>query len=223
MDLSAQDRAAIAAAVTEAEASTDGEVMIIAADASDAYHDVALHWAILVMLLALAVLASFPDFYLGLIDRVTGGWQHVWTVREIFTLALFVAAVKFLAMRLILAWRPLRLRLTPRSTKSRRVRRRAIALFKAGIEQRTATRTGVLLYLSLAEHQAEIVADAAIHGKVPPERWGIAMAGLVDPLRSGRPADGIIAAVAQIGAILAETFPRTGADPDELPDRLIEL
>ena len=65
--------------------------------------------------------------------------------------------------------------------------------------------------------------DAAIHAKVPPERWGVAMAGLVDALRAGQPADGIVTAVAQIGAILEETFPRTGRDPDELPDRLIEL
>jgi putative membrane protein len=223
MDLSPEDRARVAAAVTEAESRTDGEVMVIAAENSDAYHDVALHWAVLVMLLAIAVYASFPDFYMGLIDRLSGGWQHVWTPRELLTFVLIAAAIKFLGTRLILAWRPLRLALTPSATKSRRVRRRAIMLFKTGIERRTATRTGVLLYLSLEEHQAEIVADAAIHAKVPPERWGIAMAGLVDALKAGQPAEGIITAVAQIGAILEEVFPRSGRDPDELPDRLIEL
>jgi putative membrane protein len=223
MDLSAEDRARVAAAVTEAESRTDGEVMVVAADSSDAYHDVALHWSVLVMLLAMAVYASFPDFYMGLVDRLAGGWQHVWTPRELLTFVLFAASLKFLGTRLILAWRPLRMALTPGSTKARRVRRRAIALFKTGIEQRTATRTGVLLYLSLAEHCAEIVADAAIHAKVSPERWGVAMAGLIDALKDGRPGDGIVTAVAQIGAILEETFPRTGRDPDELPDRLIEL
>lgn len=223
MELTPDDRARIAAAVREAEATTDGEVMVIAADSSDAYHDVALHWSVLVMLLAMAVYASFPDFYTGLIDRLSGGWQHIWTPRELLTFVLIAAAAKFLGTRLILAWRPLRLAFTPRATKARRVRRRAIMLFRAGIERRTATRTGVLLYLSLAEHQAEIVADEAIHAKVPSERWGIAMAGLVDALKAGRPADGIVTAIAQIGATLAETFPRTGRDPDELPDRLIEL
>lgn len=223
MKLTPEDRARIAAAVTEAEGKTDGEVMVVAADSSDAYHDVALHWSVLVMLLAMAVYASFPDFYMGLIDLLSGGWQHVWTPRELLTFVLIAAAIKFLGTRLILAWRPLRLALTPRATKARRVRRRAIVLFKAGIERRTATRTGVLLYLSLAEHQAEIVADEAVHSKVPPERWGVAMAGLVDALKSGQSAEGIVTAVAQIGAILAETFPHTGRDPDELPDRLIEL
>ena len=223
MKLSAQDRAAIAAAVTEAESKTDGEVMVIAADSSDAYHDVALHWSVLVMLLAMAVYASFPSFYMNLIDRISGGWQHVWTPRELLTFVLIAASIKFLGTRLILAWRPLRLALTPRATKARRVRRRVVALFKAGIERRTATRTGVLLYLSLAEHQAEIVADEAIHKKVPNERWGVAMAALVDELRAGRPAQGITTAIAHIGAILEEVCPRTGKDPDELPDRLIEL
>ncbi|MGE0775044.1 MAG: TPM domain-containing protein [Sphingomonadaceae bacterium] len=223
MDLTAEDRARVAAAVTEAEGRTDGEVMVVAAESSDAYHDVALHWSVLAMLLAIAIYASFPDFYMGMVDRLVGGWRHVWTPRELLTSVLFAAAAKFLGTRLILAWRPLRMALTPGSTKSRRVRRRAIALFKAGIEHRTATRTGVLLYLSLAEHRAEIVADAAIHAKVPPERWGVAMAGLVDALKDGRSADAMISAIAQIGAILEETFPRTGRDPDELPDRLIEL
>ena len=49
------------------------------------------------------------------------------------------------------------------------------------------------------------------------------MAQLVAALRDNRPADGIVAAIGEIGAILAETFPRTGTDPDELPDRLIEI
>jgi len=223
IDLNTEDRARVAAAVKEAESRTDGEVMVVAADSSDAYHDVALHWSVLVMLLAMAVYASFPEFYMGLIDRISGGWQHVWTPRELLTFLLFAATLKFLGTRFILVWRPLRMALTPASTKTRRVRRRAIMLFKAGIERRTATRTGVLLYLSLAEHRAEIVADEAIHAKVPPERWGIAMAGLVDALKAGQPAEGLITAIAQIGAILEETFPRTGRDPDELPDRLIEL
>lgn len=212
-------RTAIGEAVRAAESRTDGEIMVVTAANSDAYHDVALHWAIVAMLLALAMLATFPDFYLGLLGR----WQHDWTPREIFTIAMFVAAVKFLGVRLILAWRPLRLALTPRATKARRVRRRAIQLFRAGIERRTATRTGVLLYISEDEHRAEIVADAAIHARVPNERWGEAMAQLVAALRDNRPADGIVAAIGAIGAILAETFPRTGTDPDELPDRLIEI
>ena len=62
-------------------------------------------------------------------------------------------------------------------------------------ERRTARRTGVLLYLSLAERRAEIVADAAIHAKVAPEVWGDAMAELLAHVREGRASEGMAAAV----------------------------
>lgn len=223
MKLTPEDHAQVTAAVTTAETTTDGEIVAITAERSDSYHDVALHWAILAGLLAFAVVAAFPDFYLGLLERLSGGWNHVWTVRELLTILLLLVAAKLVAVRLILAWMPLRMVLTPRATKSRRVRRRAVELFRVGAEKRTASRTGVLLYLSLAEHQAEIVADEAIHGKVPPEIWGEAMAALIDEVRARRPGAGMAAAVSRIGAVLAEHFPRTGTDPNELPDRLIEL
>ena len=50
----------------------------------------------------------------------------------------------------------------------------------------------MLIYLSMAEHKAEIVADEAIHAKVAPEIWGEAMAKLVAEVRHGRIADGMI-------------------------------
>ena len=103
------------------------------------------------------------------------------------------------------------------------MRRRAIQYFKVGAERRTEARVGILLYLSLDERIAEIVADEAIHKAVPAERWGEAMTALVDEVRAGRPAEGMAAAVTRIGAILSENFPKTETDRNELPDRLIEL
>ncbi len=222
MTLSEQDHALVSAAVTAAEQTTDGEIVTIVTGRSDAYHDVGLHWAVLAMLLALTAVAVAPDFYMGLLDRLAG-WQHEWTNRELLTVLLVFVTLKFLGVRLILAWMPLRLALTPRATKARRVRARAIQYFKVGAESRTAKKTGVLIYLSMGEHMAEIVADEAIHAKVAPEAWGEAMAALVDAVRDGRPGEGMAAAVARIGKVLAEHFPRTGTDPNELPDRLIEL
>jgi putative membrane protein len=222
MKLTPEDHARVTAAVTAAEATTDAEIVAIVSERSDAYHDVALHWAVLAMLLALSAVAICPDFYRGLLDRIAG-WQHEWTTRELLTILMIFAALKFLGVRLILAWTPLRMAFTPRATKARRVRRRAIEYFKVGAEKRTLSRTGVLLYLSLYEHQAEIVADEAIHPKVAPEIWGEAMAALIDAVRDKRPGDGMAAAISRIGVVLAEHFPRTGTDPNELPDRLIEL
>ena len=81
----------------------------------------------------------------------------------------------------------------------------------------------MLLYLSLAEHRAEIVADQAIHSKVEPDVWGDAMASLVEQVKAGRPGQGMAAAVERIGAVLAEHLPPTHDNPNEIPDRLIEL
>ena len=221
--LTDSDRAAVNAAVADAEGHSAGEIVTIMAERSDSYHDVALLWSALVALLSLAALAIAPQFYLGLIDRVTGAWQADWHPGKVFALALFAASAKFLGMWLLQLWQPLRLWLVPGPLKHARVRARAVTNFKIGTERRTHGRTGVLIYLSLAEHRAEIVADDAIAAKVSPEVWGAAMATLIGEIRAGRPADGLVGAVTQVGAVLAEHFPRAEDDVNELPDRLIEV
>jgi len=222
MRISEADIELVTRAVTAAEARSDAEIATIVAERSDNYNDVPLIWAALAALLALAVYAAFPDFYLGLLDRISGGW-HVWTMREWLTTLVFATTIKFLATRYIVGWWPLRMVFTPGKTKTRRVRNRAVALFKASTERRTRSRTGVLIYLSLAEHRAEIIGDEAIVANVKPEAWGEAMALLIDELKQGRPGQGMAAAVEAIGAVLAEHFPRTGTDPDEMPNRMICL
>ena len=223
MQLTQADHDRVSAAVAAAEAHTDGEIVTVVARRSDAYHDVALHWAVLGMLLALAVLATWPGLVAWLHGLVADPWSEEPTIRAALLTALIGATVAFLLVRALFAWTPLRLRLTPHATKARRVRRQALALFRASAEHRTTARTGVILYLSLAEHRAEIVADAAIHGKVAPETWGDAMAALILAVRDGRVGDGMADAVARIGVVLAEHFPRSEGDVNELPDRLIVL
>lgn len=217
------DRNRVSAAVAAAESRSAGEIVTILAGRSDDYADVALAWSAFVGVLALAALAALPDFYLGLYERLSGGWVHEWTPRMVFGVALLVATVKFAAMWLILLWRPLRLWLTPAPVRHARVRARAVSAFRIAAERRTHGRTGILVYLSLAEHRAEIVADEAIAAKVPAEVWGEAMAAMLAELKAGRLADGLIVAVERVGAVLAEHFPRAEDDRNELPDRLIEV
>ncbi|RZL98237.1 MAG: hypothetical protein EOP68_25670 [Sphingomonas sp.] len=174
------------------------------------------------MLLVPALLAFAPGLAHALAAPLAGAWDEP-AAPALLTATLIVQTIVFLLARTALSHRPLRLALTPRATKARRVRARAMALFAASAEQRTLARTGVLLYLSLDEHRAEIVADAAIHRLVSPDTWGEAMAALLPPLREGKPGAGMAAAVARIGAVLAEHFPKTDSDVNELPDRLIEL
>jgi putative membrane protein len=217
------DHGKISAAVHAAEAQTSGEIVTIIADHSDRYLDIALWWSILVAILGLAALAIIPDFYMGIVNSIFGKWNPVWSPREYFEVALAVAVIKFCVMRLLLQWIPLRMFLTPALIKSHRTHRRAIRYFKVGAERRTAGRTGILIYLSLTEHRAEIVADESIHAKVPNELWGEAMADMLVHIRYGRIADGMVAAVEDVGKILSEHFPRSDDDVNELPDRVIEL
>jgi putative membrane protein len=221
--LSEADRARISAAVAAAEASTAGEIVTICTRQSDGYRDVALIWSALAAFLALTALTIAPDFYLGLYDRLTGGWVQQWHPRQVFAVAAAVAMLKFIGMWLLQLWQPLKMLLVPGPVKHARVRARAVTCFRVGAERRTHGRTGILIYLSMRERRAEIVADDAIANRVSPDVWGAAMDALLGHVAQGRVADGMIAAVEQVGAVLAEHFPRAENDINELPDRLIEV
>ena len=96
MRLSEADHDRVTSAVAAAEAQTDGEIVTIVARQSDPYHDVALHWAVLAMLLVLALLASIPGAAEWLHGLVADPWGEAPSSRMLFTLALVaVTAVAF--------------------------------------------------------------------------------------------------------------------------------
>lgn len=219
MEQSAHD--IVTSAVAEAEANTSGEIVTVLADRSDGYTDVALLWAVAISFTAMALVTAFPDFYTGLVDRILERWSHVWTPGELLTLVTGIGLVKFLGMWAIQAWQPLKFALIPGPVKHSRVRAAAVRHFKVGADRRTHGRTGVLLYLSMCEHRAEIVADEAIATKVDAEVWGQAMADMLAEIRKGNVGEGLAAGVRDVGKVLAEHFPRSEDDVNELPDRLI--
>ena len=221
--LTDSDRKKVAEAVAKAEGSTAGEIVAVATPISDPYHDVALHWALAPLFAVLAWAAWRPTALVWWYDLLFGGWSPDPTMSQLLTLLMFFAALKFTIALLILKWMPLRLFLTPAATKHRRVRRRAVAIFKAAAEKRTAGKTGILIYLSLAERRAEIVADEAILKVTDDHTWGEAMTALLTDVREGRVGDGIVAAVERVGVVLSEHFPRSTGDVNEIPDKLIEL
>jgi putative membrane protein len=216
------DHARVTAAVHLAEEGTSGEIVTIVADRSDGYEDIALVYAGLAALFVPVLFAAWPALPLGIVGYFTSGWGEA-GVRDLMLLTFaamaMVSALKFGALQ----YEPLRLFWTPKAVRRRRVRARAIELFRVGAEARTAGRTGIVIYLSLGEHMAEIVADQAIHAKVPDTEWGDAMIAMIAEVREGRIADGMIAAVGRVGAILHGHLPRADDDSNELPDRLIEL
>jgi len=222
MRLSEGDHAKVSAAIAAAEGCSNGEILAVTAERSDAYHDVGLHYAVLALFLLLGAFAAWPSMLDGLWTLLMG-WSAPPTQRELLTLLLGAGLLVFLIALFAMKWMPLRLALTPGATKTRRVRRRAISLFKAAAERRTSGRTGIMIYLSMGEHRAEIVADEAITKVTTPDTWGEAMAALILEVKAGRPADGIVAAIERVGAVLAEHFPRSSDDTNEIPDKLIEL
>lgn len=221
--VSEADHRIVTDAVAEAERATDGEIVTVIASQSNDYDDVALVWASVGAFLAMSLAALFPDVFRAKYDWLAGGWGHEPTANQWLGTIIALGALKWIGIWLILLWRPLRLALTPRAILAARVRARAIDLFKVGTEAKTTGRTGVLLYVSLKEHRADIVADEAIAAKVSAHVWGDAMEALIGHIRAGRPGEGMAEAVRRMGAVLAEHFPKSDENPNELPDRLIEI
>jgi putative membrane protein len=216
-------RALVSEAVSAAEANTSGEIVTVLADASDGYTDVALLWAAGAGFTAMSVFAAFPQPFLDTWDALTGSWGHVWSAGELASMVIVLGLVKFLAVMLVQQWQPLKFALIPGPTKTIRVHNQAVRQFKVGAQARTTGRTGVLIYLSMREHRAEIVADESIAAKVPAEVWGEAMGDMLAHIRKGAVAEGLAVGIRDVGHVLAEHFPRGSEDENELPDGLIEV
>ncbi|MET0239614.1 MAG: hypothetical protein ABW184_06920 [Sphingobium sp.] len=217
------DHLLVTDAVAKAEALTDGEIVTMIARRSDAYHDVALGWATGCAFVVLALAAAVPELFERFYIWILGEWHHELPLRLFMTMLFAHVVIKFLGVRFLLNIPALRMMLTPGRIRDRRVHARATALFRATAEARTARRTAILIYLSLDEHRAEILADRTIAEKVDPALWGDAMSAMLAEVGEDCIGEGIAQAVGLVGAVLAEHLPRGDDNPNELPDRLIEL
>ena len=125
---------------------------------------------------------------------------------------------------LVLGFFPaLRIHLVPLRQRYRHAHDNATKQFLSRNIHLTSARTGVLLFVSLAERYAEVVADAGINGRVPQETWDGVVAGLIAHARRGAVADGFVEAIGTVGALLAEHFPVTAGDLNELDDHVVEI
>ena len=200
MDMSPQDRERISAAVQRAEGTTSGEIVCVLARRSADTGALAMLVAALLALAlpwALMVLTALP------LQEILG-----------LQLALFVGLAVLLSMP------PLAVLLLPRSVRRAAAHRAALELFVARGMGRTGGRTGVLIFVSLAERYARIVADEVITARVPQSEWQEAVDALVGHMREDRIADGYVEAIERCGRVLAAHFPRRPDDRNELPDRI---
>lgn len=216
-------RQLVSEAVTAAERGTSGEIVTVLAEASDGYTDVALLWAAGAAFTVMSVFAALPRPFLDGWDAMFGGWGHQWSSGELASMVIALGLVTFLIAVLVQQWQPIKWALVPGPVRTIRVHNQAVRQFKVGAERRTTGRTGVLIYLSMREHRAEIVADESIAAKVPAEVWGEAMGDMLVHIRRGRVAEGLAVGIRDVGHVLAEHSPRSDDDINELPDRLIEV
>ncbi|MGD8690344.1 MAG: TPM domain-containing protein, partial [Gammaproteobacteria bacterium] len=182
--LSQHDRERIRAAVEAAEKRTSGEFVTVLARRSDDYYYIPMLWSALAALI-------IP----GLIHWL--GWLTETADFYLFQLALFVVlAAVFLAPGV-------RIRLVPRRLRAARAARMAYQQFVERGVHATRDHSGVLLFVSRAEHYVEILADAGIHQKVGEKRWEAIVADFVSEVRAGRTADGFVTAIEAIGEAMA--------------------
>ncbi|HVX36591.1 MAG TPA: TPM domain-containing protein [Hyphomicrobium sp.] len=201
--MSRKDAERISEAITNAERTTSGEIVAVIADQSSRYEHIPLMWAAL-----LALIVPWPLIYFT--------WMKV---QIIFLIQLIV----FLAL-FFLAWHPkIRMALVPRSILRANTRRRAAEQFLAQNLHTTAGRTGVLIFVSIAEQRVDIIADSGIDARVPKGTWQSIVDEFTREIGAGKATDGFVHAIERIGAHLSEHFPPGSIDPNELPDHLIVL
>ena len=201
--ISAKDLERISAAITDAEGTTSGEVIAVVVEQSSRYQYVPFMWAAL-----LALVIPWPLIHFT--------WMKV---QWIFLIQLLV----FFAL-LALAWHPkVRIALVPKSIANANVHRRAAEQFLAQNLYTTAGRTGVLLFVSIAEQRVEIIADSGIDARVAKGTWQKIVDDFTAEIGAGRQVEGFVQAIDRIGAHLAEHFPPGLLNPNELPDHLIVL
>ncbi|HXT06187.1 MAG TPA: TPM domain-containing protein [Roseiarcus sp.] len=199
MPISKEDHDAVAAAIRDAEERSCGQLVCVLAHASSNYAHVPILWAS-----TLALLLPWPLIH----------WTD-WSVQRIFLLQLAL----FLVAGVALSWMPLRLALVPRPVRQARAHRAAVEQFFLRHVSHTQNRSGVLIYVSLAERYARIIADEGIAAKVPNAEWQAAIDALVAHMRDGRIASGFIAAIERCAAVLAAHAPPDGS-PSVLANRL---
>lgn len=100
-------------------------------------------------------------------------------------------------------------------------RQRAVTMFGKLRVWDTEHNNGVLIYLLLAEHAIEIVADRGLARHVPQAQWDTLLAGMREAFRAGRFEAGLAQAIAAVHALLLQHYPLAEgqANPNELPNR----
>jgi putative membrane protein len=200
MVLSKEDQARISAAIRAAEARTEGEIVCVLAKSSSDYAIYPLAWSALTAMIAPWILVALTAYS---VERI-----------------LLIQLILFLGLYVLFSVPALHRLLVPRSVQRTSAHRAAMEQFMIRGMTRKANRAGILIFVSLSEHYARIVADQGISAKVDQAIWRGAIDALISHMREDRIADGFIAALEQCADVLAEHFPAGATRSNDLPDRI---
>ena len=201
LDKNAQD--ALAQAINAQEKRTDAELVTVLARQADDYRYVTLLWAALLSLLVPVALLFLP-VWLTPFEALLLQWG-----------VLLVLAVLF---RL----KPVQFRVVPRRLQRMRAAGLARQAFLEQGLHRTRGGTGLLIFVSEAEHYVEILADQGIARHVDDSEWQTIVDAFIARVKAGRVAEGFQECVAACGDKLATHVPAT-EQKNELPNHLIML
>lgn len=203
--MTAADFSVIEAAVAKAESQTSGEIVPMIVGSS-----VPLGSArrLLVMVLLVLFFALSPYALTDAYD-----WKHIAT-----ELGIVVAALGLGLKMPIPSWL-LRV-LVPENEQVDLVQARAELEFYRSHMSQTAGQTGILLFVSLAEHRAVVLADKAISSKLSQSTWDEVLKLMLSGFKAKNVAEGFAGAIAQCGEILRGHFPRDANDKNELHNHL---
>ncbi|MBG1230804.1 TPM domain-containing protein [Aestuariivirga litoralis] len=208
-DLSASEHLKVSEAITAAEKHTSGEIVVVAARQSDDYVHVPIHIA---TALALASPLAIP-----LLERLTP-WSAI-SVHQFFLFQLGI----FIVVALLLSLPVLRYTVTPKKLMHKYAHRNATAQFLARNMSATRGRTGVLIFVSLLERYVEVIGDREIAAKLTQKDWQKIVDEMLPLLREKKTAEALVLAVERCGGLLAQHFPPSKANPNEIADHFIVL
>lgn len=227
MILSDAEHQKVADAIRRAEANTSGEIFCVLSEADSYYPQVALAWAAAVALLVPYLLwlagvdvgmLMHPGWRSGHgVDAATVAYHRLGFAYTVLPIALFILTY------LLALVPPVSRLLTPQWIRRQHVHREALEQFRAKSLYRTVEHTGVLIFLSLSDRQAEVLADEGIYAKVAPETWSDATALVIKGIKRNEIAAGLVQAVECVGSLLAVHFPPSDDNLNELPDKVVEL
>jgi putative membrane protein len=185
--LSADDRERVRRAVETARNSTSAKFDFVIVPASDHYALFPEVWAAAVALVLTGMLALAKP------------WLSIGT-------GFVVSTVLFIAFSVGFEWWPIRVRLVPRFYKRIAASRMARHQFAAHLISKDQEHNGVMLFVSLAEHHLEIIAERDAHARVPSGTWDRIVAEATAKM-SVNLADGLANATLACGNALSAAFP----------------